>query len=196
MIEQNKMVTVHYELYLHGETPDTEELVEKTPAEHPLIYCHGVGMMLPAFEAELAGKNPGDAFDFTIPYQQAYGEHDPKGVHELDKKLFCIDGKFDDDRVYEGAIVPMNTAEGQIIQAEVIEITKDKVTIDLNHPLAGEDLHFKGTVAGVRDATEEELEAIRNPKRCGGCGGGGCGSCGSDSGCGNSCDGGCGGCCE
>ena len=87
----------------------------------------------------------------------------------------------------------MNTVDGQIVKAQVCEITEDKVTIDLNHPYAGEDLHFKGQILDIRDVTEGELKAIRNPKHgCGGCGGG---HCGQDS-CENcdSCDKGCGNC--
>lgn len=189
MIENQKVVSVLYELYIKGETPQTEELIEKAPEAHPLVYCHGEGMMLPAFEKALEGKNVGDEFDFTIPYQDAYGEYDQDGVIELDKKMFFNgDGEFDSERVYEGAIVPMNTSDGQIINAQIASISEDKVTIDLNHPFAGEDLHFKGKIVAIRDASEAELDAIRNPKRggcCGGCNGGSCGS---------NCEGGCGGC--
>ena len=104
--------------------------------------------------------------------------------------FFNGDGEFDEERVYVGAIVPMNTVDGQIVKAQVCEITDDKVTIDLNHPYAGEDLHFKGEILEIRDVTEGELKAIRNPKHgCGGCGGGHCG----DGGC-ESCDKGCGNC--
>ena len=109
---------------------------------------------------------------------------------ELPKKMFFNgDGEFDAERVYVGAIVPMNTTDGQIVKAQVCEITDDKVTIDLNHPYAGEDLHFKGKILEIRDVTEGELKAIRHPRHgCGGCGG----HCGQDS-C-ESCDKECGGC--
>lgn len=193
MINNDKLVSVHYELYLKGETPETEELIEKTPDEMPLVYLHGHGMMLPAFEAQMEGKQTGDTFDFVIPCAEAYGPHDPDGVMELEKKLFYIDGSFDDDRVYEGAIVPMNTADGQSVLAEVVEVTDKTVTIDLNHPFAGEDLHFKGTIAAEREATPEEIDAFLHPKGCGGCcgGGGNCGD-GCNDGCGNEgCEGGC-----
>lgn len=190
MIENQKVVSVSYELYIAGEEAGKEELIERAPAEHPLVYCHGEGMMLPAFEAALAGKNEGDAFDFTIPCDQAYGEYDEDGVMELDKKMFCIDGEFDAERVKVGAVIPMNTSDGQIINAQVAEITADKVTIDLNHPFAGEDLHFIGKIVAIRDVTPAELDAIRNPHcggGCGGCGGGSCSGCGD----GQGCEGGC-----
>jgi FKBP-type peptidyl-prolyl cis-trans isomerase SlyD len=90
-----------------------------------------------------------------------------------------------------GAIVPMNTVDGQIINAQIAEITKDHVTIDLNHPLAGENLHFVGKVLNIREVTEGELKALHH-RGCGGCKGS-CGDCNSD--CGGNCEGNCeGGC--
>lgn len=179
-IELKKVVTATYELYIAGETPDKEEMIEKAPQEMPLVYCHGIGMMLQAFEDAMEGKEAGDDFDFRIAQADAYGQRDEDGVITLDKKLFCIDGKFDDERVYEGAIIPMNTADGQVVKAQVAEVTKDKVTIDLNHPLAGEDLHFVGHIVDVRDVTEAELKALTEPHGCGGCGGCHGGDCGGD----------------
>lgn len=184
MITTNKVVKAIYDLYVPGEEDGKEELMERATEQMPLVYCQGLGMMLPAFEAALEGKDTGDTFDFTIKQEDAYGEYDEAGVLELDKKLFCIDGEFDSERVQVGAIIPMNTSDGQVIKAQVIEITADKVTIDLNHPLAGEDLHFVGKIIEVRDVTEGELKALTQPHGCGGCNGGdcnseGCGGCGS-----------------
>ncbi len=196
VVENLKVVKATYELYIAGED-GKEELMEKATAETPLVWCHGEGMMLPAFEAAMAGKETGEHFDFVLKAADAYGEYLEEGVMELPKTMFFNgDGEFDEERVYVGAIVPMNTVDGQIVKAQVCEITEDKVTIDLNHPYAGEDLHFKGEILEIRDVTEGELKAIRNPKHgCGGCGGGcskkkgegceGCGDCG---------EGGCGGC--
>lgn len=185
MIEDNKVVTLQYDLYVDGENGQ-EEAVESATVERPLIYCHGQGMMLPEFERNMAGLNAGDSFDFRIACEDAYGEYDDEGVLTLDKKLFYNgDGEFDSERVYEGNIVPMNTVDGQIVNAQIAEVNKDTVVIDLNHPLAGENLHFVGKVIDIRDVTEGELKAIHHR---GGCCGGGCKSNCDD------CSGGCGGC--
>ena len=142
-IENLKVVKATYELYINGEDGQ-EELMEKATEEAPLVWCHGEGMMLPAFEAAMKGKEAGETFDFVLKAADAYGEYLPEGLMELPKKMFFNgDGEFDAERVYVGAIVPMNTTDGQIVKAQVCEITDDKVTIDLNHPYAGEDLHFK-----------------------------------------------------
>ena len=196
VVENLKVVSATYELYINSEG-GKEELMEKATEETPLVWCQGEGMMLPAFEANMSGKKAGDTFDFVLAAKDAYGEYIQEGLMELPKKMFFNgDGEFDDERVYVGAVVPMNTTDGQIVKAQVCEITDATVKIDLNHPYAGEDLHFTGKILDIRDVTEGELKAIRNPRHgCGGCGGGcskkkgeGCEGCG-EGGCGS-----CGGC--
>ena len=153
-IEARKVVTLEYDLYVDGENGQ-EELMEKATSDAPLVYCHGEGMMLPAFEQNMEGLSESEGFDFRITFEDAYGEYDDEGVLTLDKKMFFNgDGEFDSERVYVGAIVPMNTMDGQIINAQIVEITSDNVTIDLNHPLAGENLHFDCNVLTIRDVTE------------------------------------------
>lgn len=186
-IENQKVVTLTYDMYIDGEN-GSEEILERATVQHPLTYCHGEHMMLPAFEAALAGKQSGDPFDFRLTCQEAYGEYDEAGLIDLDKQLFFNgDGEFDSERVYVGNIIPMNTVDGQIVNAQVIEIADKTVTIDLNHPLAGENLHFVGKIIEVRDASEKELEAIRHPHHCGRHCKGDCNDCGSH--CGNECGG-------
>ena len=186
-VEAKKVVTLEYDLYVDGENGQ-EELMEKVTADAPLVYCHGEGMMLPVFEQNMAGLAEGETFDFRIGCADAYGEYDDEGVLTLDKKMFYNgDGEFDSERVYVGAIVPMNTMDGQIINAQIAEITNDNVTIDLNHPLAGENLHFGGQVLNIREVTEGELKALHY-RGCGGCHGK-CGDC--ESSCGGDCGGDC-----
>ena len=196
-IENQKVVKATYELWIADED-GKEEMYEKMTEEAPLVWCQGEGMMLPAFESQMAGKAAGDTFDFVLKPADAYGEYIPEGRQSLPRKMFFNgDGEFDEERVYEGAIIPMNTVDGQVVKAQVCEVTETEVTIDLNHPYAGADLHFKGVILDIREASAAELEAIRHPRRgCGGCGrkgkeqkaNGECGSCGEE-GCGN-----CGGC--
>jgi FKBP-type peptidyl-prolyl cis-trans isomerase SlyD len=190
-IENQKVVSATYSLYIKDEK-GKEELMEQATEQTPLTWCQGEGMMLPAFEAAMAGKEEGDTFDFVLEAKDAYGEYIQEGLMDLPKKMFFNgDGEFDEERVYVGAIVPMNTVDGQIVKAQVCEVTNDHVTIDLNHPYAGEDLHFKGQILSIRDVTEGELKAIRH-KGCGKCHG----HCGQDSceDCGNDCKSGCGSC--
>ena len=181
VVENQKVITATYDLYIAGEE-GKEELMEQMTARTPLVWCQGEGMMLPAFEAQMEGKNVGDTFDFVIKSDDAYGPYYQEGLMDLPRTMFFNgNGEFDEEHVFVGAVVPMNTVDGQIVKAQVCEITKDHVTIDLNHPYAGEDLHFKGEILDIRDASDKELEAIRNPHRCGKCHGN-CGDCESDCG--------------
>lgn len=188
VIEDRKFVAVSYDLYVEGED-GKPELWESAPAAAPLKFTCGLGMMLEKFEDNLRGLKLGDSFDFTIPCAEAYGDYVEVLVLDLDREIFMTDGEFDHEHVQEGKIVEMINADGQRVNGIVLEIGKSKVKVDFNHPLAGENLNFKGKVLELRDATEEEIAVVLHPHRCGG----GCGSCG---GCGGgSCgEGDCGGC--
>lgn len=194
-ITSNKSVSAEYELYVDGETEGELELMEKATAEQPLNFIYGVGMMLPKFEENLFGLAVGDTFDFTINNEEAYGPYEDENVLDLDRSIFEIDGKLDTEMVFEGNVVPLMDNEGHRINAQVVEVTDTHVKVDLNHPLAGENLHFKGKVLEVREATEKELNALMGTGGGCGCGSGGCG----DNGCGcddeeegGSCGSGCG----
>lgn len=180
-ISEKKIVSVSYDLYVQAEN-EQPELMESATAEKPLIFCFGIGMMLQKFEEELNGKKTGDKFDFTIACDDAYGEYNEEHVIDLPKNIFEVDGKFDDELVYVGNIVPLMDAEGNRLNAEVLSVDEENVSVDLNHPLAGENLHFKGEVLDVHEATEDEIATyLGGGCGCGGsCGGGDCeeGSCG------------------
>ena len=184
---KNNYISVSYKLYSidNGESEFTEE----APASRPFQFISGLGLTLEAFESQLIGLQAGDKFDFIIPQGEAYGEYAEEHVLDLPRPLFEVDGKFDTERVVEGAVLPMMTAEGQRINGLVTEVRSDVVVMDMNHPLAGCDLHFCGEVLENRPATNEELAQMAR-MMSGGCGGG-CGSCGG--GCG---EGGCCGDCE
>ena len=181
-ITNNAVVNAEYELFVDGENGELE-LMERATSEQPLNFIYGIGMMLPKFEQNLNGLETGDSFDFTISNEEAYGPYDDEAVIELERAVFEIDGKLDEEMVFEGNVVPLMDSEGNRLQAQVVSVNDTHVTVDLNHPLAGENLHFKGKVLEVREATEEELNALLGGG--GGCGcGGNCGDgCGDDCGC-------------
>lgn len=181
-ISNGKMVEIAYKIFLVEKDGDT--LIYEFKADKPdhFVFGHELGM-LEAFMDKLEGLKAGDEFDFILPPAEAFGERNPDLMQTLDKSLFVIDGEFDSDRVYEGAFVPMMTAEGMRIEGIVKEVTDNNVTIDFNHQLAGETVKYTGKVINVREATEEE----KNPPRhqCGGCEGGDCegGDCKKEGGC-------------
>lgn len=155
---RNHFISVAYELFVKRE--DLEEelmLVEKTTKEHPFSFISGLGFALPKFEENIIDTRVNDMFEFTIGVKDAYGEFEQAHVVTLAKDVFCIDGKFDDARIFPGNVIPLMNEDGNHFEGLVKEIKEDSVIIDLNHPLAGKDLHFKGFVIENRPATKEEI---------------------------------------
>ncbi|MDE6264344.1 MAG: FKBP-type peptidyl-prolyl cis-trans isomerase [Paramuribaculum sp.] len=176
-IQPGKYVELGYDLY--EVTPDGEKLVHQTDIEDPEKIIFGVtrGMIRP-LEIAIDGLEAGGEFDVTVKADEAFGPRDPEQIVTLEKEIFEVDGKFDDNTIKPGAALPMMTADGYKITGIVTEVTDKDVKMDFNHPLAGKDVRFKGKILAVRDATPEELQPAH------GCG---CGcdhdSCGDDCGC-------------
>lgn len=191
MAVDNKYITVAYKLYAIEDGEEDPEVLEECTAQHPFQFISQLGVVLPAFEAGVTAVGKGEKFDFIIPCKDAYGEFNEEMMFDVPKSIFMQNGKIDDRYIYEGAVVPMQGEDGSRFNATIIEIKDNEVTIDLNHPRAGVDLHFVGEVIENRDATNEEVADLLNSMSgcgggCGGCGGG-CGSC--DGGCGEGCGG-------
>lgn len=196
-MESNKFITVSYKLYDVSE--GKSELIEQTTDERQFIFVSGMGVTLPAFEEKIAPLAKGEAFDFTLQPEEAYGERFEERIVELDKSIFCINGQFDAQHVQQGAVIPLQNEEGMRFNGVVLEIGDDKVRIDLNHPLAGKTLNFKGEITESREATAEEVAGMAKlmsgegggcgncSGNCGegGCGEGGCGEGGCKGGCGD-----------
>lgn len=150
-IDKNTVASVTYSLEVDGEP------IEQTGKDQPLTFLVGVGMMIPGFENQLIGKEPGDAYDITVEPAEGYGEKDPEAIVDLPKDAFQIDGKIQEDMLKEGNVIPLQDQQGNPFQGVVVEVGADTVKVDLNHRLAGKTLHFKGEVLEVREATEEEI---------------------------------------
>ena len=193
-VSKDSMVTLTYDLRLDGKTG---EVFESATEENPLVFLHGAGLMIPAFEEQLVGKKSGEKFEISIPAASGYGEINEEAVVELPLDIFKVDGKADEALLTPGNSIPMMSAHGQRMDGIVVSVKDETVTMDFNHPLAGEDLHFTGTVLEVREASPEELSAAYSTGGCGcgsscgsgdsGCGSGGCGDSEESSGCGSGC---------
>ncbi len=150
-VQKDHVVAVSYELHVEG------KLADKAAPESPLDYIHGTGMLLPKFEASLEGKEPGDAFSFTLTPEDGYGTYNPAYLVSLPISAFQIDGKTVTDLLVPGRTLPMLNNEGQVVQGTVKEVAEDHVVMDFNHPMAGKTLNFSGRVESVREATSKEL---------------------------------------
>jgi len=171
-IAKEKMVSVTYELKYDDANA---ELIEKVEKDHPLTFLFGKGKMLQHFENNLEGLSTGDTFDFKLTAEQAYGAVTDQAIVDVPMEAFEVDGKVDEQLIALGNTIPMMDSYGNKLHGIVIEVSKESVKMDFNHPLAGEALHFTGKVIEIRDAKPEELEES--------CGTGGCGSGGCCGGC-------------
>jgi FKBP-type peptidyl-prolyl cis-trans isomerase SlyD len=150
-IDKNHFVALHYTLNAIEDNGE-KTFIEKTDAENPFTFLYGVGMMLPKFEEQLQGLVAGDQKSFTIVPEEGYGDRDDNAKTQLPNEMFAESGL-----PPVGAILPLQDAQGNHVNAMVLEITNANVIVDLNHPMAGKTLHFDIEVATTRPATEEEL---------------------------------------
>jgi FKBP-type peptidyl-prolyl cis-trans isomerase SlyD len=153
-VSKNKVVSLIYELRVDNHDG---ELIETVDRNSPLTFLFGTGSLLPKFEEYLAGKKVGDLFDFNLSSEEAYGSFDEDSVIKVPLKAFEIDGKIDYELVKVGNKIPMQDGEGHRLTGLVKTIDTESVTMDFNHPLAGNRLFFKGEITEIRNATEEEL---------------------------------------
>jgi FKBP-type peptidyl-prolyl cis-trans isomerase SlyD len=180
----NKYIAVSYKLYTIEN--GNKKLVEETTTEKPFQFISGLGTTIEGFENAVVELEKDGKFDFTLTKDNAYGDYVQERVLDLDKEIFSINGKFDSDNIYVDAIVPLQNEDGNRFNGHILAISDDKVKIDLNHPLAGKELNFVGSIVESREATNEEIERmvtiLSGEGECGGCGCDDCGGCGSDKG--------------
>ena len=150
----NKIISIDYKLFRNNAEG---EMIETTEGKEPLVFMSGVSQMIPEFEAQVVNLNVGETFSFGIKSENAYGTRSEDAIIELPQDMFKQDGKMIDEIAVDN-IVPLQDQNGQVVPAKVVSINEETVTMDVNHPLADQDLHFTGSVIEVREATAEEME--------------------------------------
>jgi len=167
-ISDDKAVVLTYDLSVGDE--EERELMESATKDKPLKFMYGMGMMLDAFEKNIGGLQAGDTFAFSLSPEDAYGDYYEERVVSLPKKVFEIDGVFDEERIIEGETLPMLDSSGNRLMGSVVEVQDKTVLMDFNHPLAGETLHFEGEIMDVYEPSPEEMEALTHLDNCSECG--------------------------
>lgn len=156
-IKPNTVVALTYVLHTTGNEGNPAEsgskvFVEEAKEDNPLVFLYGVGMMLPKFEEYLSGLKVGDEYGFELSAADGYGEKDPGARADLSIEMFKEGGL-----PQIGDKLPLQDDTGNRFQAVVTGISDAAVSVDLNHPMAGQSLHFTGKIIAVREATQDEL---------------------------------------
>ena len=138
VIEKGSKVSVEYTLSLPG-----GEVVESNAGKQPLIYEQGAGKMLPAFEAQVNGLKAGATKEFDLAPEQAYGPVHKELYQTVDAAQIPAEAR------KVGTRLMAKAQSGQQRPVRVSEVNGDKVTLDLNHPLAGKKLHFAVKVVSI-----------------------------------------------
>ena len=145
-VAQDQVVSIHYTL-----KNDAGEVIDASPAGEPLAYLHGHGNLIAGLERELAGRSAGEKLQVKVVAADAYGEYDPALVQRVPRR--ALKGIAD---VRVGMRLQAQSQHGAR-PVTVTQLTGDMVTLDGNHPLAGQNLNFEVEIAAVRPATPEEL---------------------------------------
>ena len=169
ILTMDKYIKVSYSLYTVSDE-GKQDLVERATESHPFQFISGMGVALDAFEQHVADLEQGEEFNFVLSQDDAYGPYEQEHVLDLNKEMFCIDGHFDAQNIYPGAFVPLMNEDGNHFQGKIVEVGENTVKVDLNHPLAGQTLQFKGRILESREATNKEIEGLLNMMSSDGCG--------------------------
>lgn len=146
-IANNVVALIEYTL-----TNDQGEVLDSSVGGEPLGYLHGAGNIIPGLEDALEGKKVGDSFKVSIAPADGYGEQNEALLQVVPREMF--QGV---EQIEAGMQFHAQTDHGmQVIT--VAKVEGDNITVDGNHPLAGQTLHFDVKVIEVRAATQEEQE--------------------------------------
>ncbi len=167
-VENGHLVSVEYV----GKLASGEEF-DNSKGHGPIQFVVGSGQVIKGFDNAVVGMKVNDSKKFTIPKHEAYGDINTGLVQKipLDKMPSHIK-----DQLKVGGFLVMQSPQGQQIPAKVIKLDKETVQLDMNHPLAGQDLTFDIKLVGIDHAPEGD-----------GCACGGDCGCGDDD-CGDDCE--------
>jgi FKBP-type peptidyl-prolyl cis-trans isomerase SlyD len=146
-VQDGVVVSIEYTLHVDGELLDTSE------GQGPLQFLAGYGNIIPGLESEMQGMKIGDSKDVVVQPADGYGEFDDQAFMNVPRDQFPKDMQ-----LTEGVELTVRDDEGHARYARVNDIEGEVVTLNFNHPLAGDELHFHVKVVALREPSDEELE--------------------------------------
>lgn len=135
------------------------EVVESADASDPMTYLHGYGEIAPGLEEELDGVEEGAMLEIELPADKAYGAYEPDRIVAVPRSEFPADAEIvPGDWISVQIKQDEDSDEVEDLEMKVLEISPDAITLDANHPLAGQKVTFDIRVIGVREASPDEIE--------------------------------------
>lgn len=147
-VASNTVVSFDYTL-----KDEQGQILDSSQGKEPLSFIHGSGRIIPGLEKALEGHDEGDSFDTSVEPAEAYGEYDENLIFDVPKNQFQ-----DAEKISEGMQVQAQMQDGSTQVLTIKDIGEADVTLDANHPLAGQTLHFNITVTDVREPTQSEID--------------------------------------
>lgn len=147
VVKADKVVTLDYSLRVDG------DLIDSSEGGQPIQFLQGHGQIIPGLERELNGMSVGESKEVVVSPEQGYGEVDEEAFAEVPRREFPPNVPLE-----PGISLQLRDEDGNIVDAYIESVSANNVRLNLNHPLAGKELHFEVTVVDLRDATKEELD--------------------------------------
>lgn len=143
-VENGNNVSVHY----RGTLGDGTEFDNSRTRGETLEFCVGSGQMIKGFNDAVVGMATGETKSVTLVPADAYGDRNPAALQAVPRTAFGDDFEFEVGEMIQG-----NGPRGPFV-ARIHELQETDVVLDLNHPLAGEELNFEIEVVSVATDTE------------------------------------------
>lgn len=145
-IDDGQVVSMHYTLHVDGKVVDSSEGGE------PLQFIQGQGHIIPGLEHELYEMKVGDSKEVTVAAKDGYGEVDEQAYMDVPRDAFP-----ENVPLNEGTELELRDQSGHPVYARIDNIQDKNVRLNMNHPLAGKELHFAVKIADLRPATQDEI---------------------------------------
>ena len=146
-VTDGQVVSMEYSLRVDG------KVIDSSAGGDPLEYLCGAGNIIPGLEREMEEMTVGESKNVVVAAEDGYGEVDEEAFIEAPRSEFP-----DDMPLKPGLEMELTGPEGHPMYARVESVEGETVTLNMNHPLAGKELHFEVKVVGLRAATDEEVE--------------------------------------
>jgi len=147
-VKKDAVVEIHYTL-----KNDAGEVLDSSVGKDPMPFMHGRGHIIAGLEKAVEGMKVGESCDVSLAPEDAYGFHDKEAIQEI--PMEALKGI---DKLEVGMNLQSQDQHGNPVNVRVLKITKKAITVDANHQLAGETLHFNVSIESVREATADELK--------------------------------------